>query len=308
MREGTALSGDRAPPLSAQVEQRAVEPVPAPLAQVLPGRGDQRDPVPVAGHRGHHVGHGHPVRRPVEHPHLVTGLHLRGALHGQVAARPTGLDEPLDQVRDVAEAGEHPARDPRPRTRNTASPTCQRSPSTAPEQSTPANGEVLPHPARVHPLAQLGRPEREILARVGVHRLVRAAVVAVSQMVSPCTTARHRRTTPDRSRDGRAPRRPARRPGACRVDGSAPGRAGVDRSSRRCGPGRCPRTTAPVTVAASRRARRPVVEGGVPVVQRVRGGTSTASAADAGHPSGRAVRVRPRTGPNPPGSANMPRR
>ena len=100
------------------------------------------------GHRRHQVGHRHPVRGAVEHATGSPAATVAGALDGQVAARPSGRDEALDQVRHVEEAGEHPARDARAAHHQHRSPTCQRSPITAPEQSTPDSVRFSPHRAR----------------------------------------------------------------------------------------------------------------------------------------------------------------
>ena len=90
-----------------------------------------------------------------------------------------------------------------PVTSSSADPTRQRSPTTAPSTSTPDGRQVLAE----HPVAQV-TPERatppvELLARHGVHRLVRPAVVlAADDVVTHDPAARGRRA----SAPGRAPR------------------------------------------------------------------------------------------------------
>ena len=139
------------------------------------------------------------------HRGRVACAHLARRLDGQVAAGATGGEEALDEVGHVEEAREDPARDARPAHDQHGLADLPALPDHRARAVDAREREVLPH--RGDGPAQLGAPPGEVVGRVRVDGLVRAAVVLdVADRVAVHAGRREQHRPVDRALvDARAP-------------------------------------------------------------------------------------------------------
>jgi hypothetical protein len=131
----------------------------------------------MSGGRGQEIRHRDPVLRAFQHRHRVACRHRGRLLHGEVGPGPSGGEEPLDQVRDVEEAREHPARCPRSRHPQHRVGDLPPLADHGVRTVDALQRQVLADVPRSNRSPQLGGPEVEVVDRVGVDGLLGAAVV-----------------------------------------------------------------------------------------------------------------------------------